>query len=138
MARATPAQNEASVLSFRREQLGEGAQVAHVSLRRGESSLVHSHTNTRDTFYVVSGRLSVTLYESGGASRPSHWTTCSEAAEIRRQGDHLVRRFCLRPGDVLVIEPGVVHCAANLHEAPCSFLCIEGIGVYDFVLAEGS
>jgi hypothetical protein len=32
-----------------------------------------------------------------------------------------------------VIEPEVVHCASNLDEEPCHFLCIEGIGRYDFL-----
>jgi quercetin dioxygenase-like cupin family protein len=43
-----------------------------------------------------------------------------------------VRRFVLDPGDVFVIQPGVVHCAMNLDPEPCHFLCIEGIGEYDF------
>jgi len=37
------------------------------------------------------------------------------------------------PGEVLVLEPQVVHCASNLEDAPCRFLCIEGIGRYDFI-----
>jgi hypothetical protein len=58
--------------------------------------------------------------------------------EVREATDAHVLRFRLHPGDVLVIEPGVVHCAANLDDEPCSFLCIEGVGAYDFVLAEGT
>jgi quercetin dioxygenase-like cupin family protein len=42
-------------------------------------------------------------------------------------------RVQLTPGDVLVIEPGVVHCASNLHDTICRFLCIEGVGEYDFI-----
>jgi mannose-6-phosphate isomerase-like protein (cupin superfamily) len=137
MARSA-AENEASVLSFRRERLAQGVQVAHVTLRRGESSLLHSHTKTRDTFYIASGCLTLTLYEHVTSPEPSFRAIGARPAETSGVNGKRVLRFKLRPGDVLVIEPSVVHCAANLDDEPCSFLCVEGVGEYDFVLAEGS
>jgi len=137
----TASENEASIQSFRRERLGEGVQVAHVTLRRGESSLMHSHTRTRDTFYIVSGCLTLTLYEREDGPNPSHRALNAGSAEVRASetsASARVLRFRLHPGESFVIEPGVVHCAANLDADACSFLCIEGFGAYDFVLAEGS
>lgn len=143
MAR-TAAENEASIQSFRRERLGDGVQVAHVTLRRGESSLLHSHTRTRDTFYIVAGCLTLTLYERADSPRPGFQAInvapaeTQETHETRAAKSSRVHRFRLVPGSVFVIEPGVVHCAANLDHEACSFLCIEGVGEYDFILAEGS
>lgn len=134
----TAAENEASIQSFRRERVAEGVQVAHVTLRRGESSLLHSHTRTCDTFYIAAGCLTLTLYEHVGTPQPSFQSINARPAEVREQRAGRVLRFRLHPGDVFVIEPGVVHCAANLDDDACSFLCIEGVGAYDFVLAEGS
>ncbi|HKO49648.1 MAG TPA: cupin domain-containing protein [Polyangiaceae bacterium] len=134
----TAVENEASIQSFRRERVAEGVQVAHVTLRRGETSLLHSHTNTRDTFYIAAGCLTLTLYEHAGTPTPSFQPISARPAEVREQRAGQVLRFRLHPGDVFVIEPNVVHCAANLDDEACSFLCIEGIGTYDFVLAEGS
>jgi quercetin dioxygenase-like cupin family protein len=134
----TAAENEASIQSFHRERVAEGVQVAHVTLRRGESSLLHSHTRTRDTFYIAVGCLTLTLYEYADTPRPSFRAIEARPAEVREQRAGRVLRFRLHPGDVFVIEPNVVHCAANLDDEACSFLCIEGIGAYDFVLAEGS
>jgi quercetin dioxygenase-like cupin family protein len=134
----TAAENEARIQSFRRERVAEGVQIAHVTLRRGESSLLHSHTMTRDTFYIASGCLTLTVFEDTGTPQPSFQSITARPAEVRKQGAGRVLRFRLGAGDVLVIEPGVVHCAANLDDEACSFLCIEGVGAYDFVLAEGS
>jgi mannose-6-phosphate isomerase-like protein (cupin superfamily) len=131
----TPAENESKLLGFRREQLADGIQVAHVAARRGENSLLHHHTRTRDTFYVLSGQLTVTLHLPAD-SIPSdcYHSLCRlkplVAPDVAGQQTHRVQ---LTPGDVLVVEPGVVHCASNLHDAICRFLCIEGVGEYDFI-----
>ena len=134
----TAAENEASVLAFRRERVSDGVQVAHVTLRRGESSLLHSHTRTRDTFYVAVGCLSLSIYEQASTPKPSFRAVNAGEPEVRETSSGRVLRFRLLSGDVFVIEPNVVHCAANLDDEACSFLCIEGVGEYDFVLAEGS
>lgn len=143
----TAAENEASIQSFRRERLSEGVQVAHVTLRRGETSLLHSHTRTRDTFYILAGCLTLTLHEATGTPNPAFHlisaasdtsTPTRQPNDVRETNSGRTHRIRLRPGAVFVIEPGVVHCAANLDDQACSFLCIEGVGEYDFVLAEGS
>lgn len=138
MAVITAAENERNILGFRREPLGDGAQVAHVAARRGESSLLHHHTRTRDTFYVLSGRLTVTLHlPLNSISSDCYHSLCGVKPIVSIGVDgRQTHRVRLAPGDVLVIEPGVVHCASNLDDAVCRFLCIEGIGDYDFVQEE--
>ena len=138
MAQITAAENESGLLGFRREQLADGVQVAHIAARRGENSLLHHHTRTRDTFYVLTGQLTITIHLTGD-SIPSdcYHALCRVTPSISRDRDgRLTHRVQLAPGDVLVIEPGVVHCASNLHDAICRFLCIEGIGEYDFILED--
>jgi quercetin dioxygenase-like cupin family protein len=129
----TPEENEARVLHFHRERLNGSVRMARVSLRKGESSLFHRHTLTRDTFYVLSGVLTVSVRDPGaaGGGPAYHLVPLPGKAEARRRRDGMVQ-LGLEPGEVLVIEPEVLHCAANLEEEPCSFLCIEGVGEYDF------
>ncbi len=138
MASITAEQNESSVLGFRREQLADGVQVAHVAARRGENSLVHHHTRTRDTFYVLAGQLTITLHLAADAIPSNCYHSLCRVKPIVTIGEagKQTHRVQLAPGDVLVIEPGVVHCASNLHDAICRFLCIEGIGEYDFIQEE--
>jgi len=138
VARITAAENESNLLGFRREQLADGVQVAHVSARRGENSLLHHHTRTRDTFYVLSGELTLTLHLPPDAIPSNcYHSLCGVkpvvSIAVDRKQTHRVR---LGPGDVFVIEPGVVHCASNLRDTVCHFLCIEGVGEYDFIQDE--
>lgn len=139
MERITPQKNEARVLSFSRERLAPGVMMASVSLRQGESSLFHHHSATKDTFYVLQGELTLMVRPLIGAgANPAYHLIRkgrSESHPAPGAGEGLVK-VTLVPGDVLVVEPGVVHCAANLGENPCSFLCLEGVGHYDFVPAE--
>ena len=131
----TAAENERNILGFRREQLADGVQVAHVAARRGESSLLHHHTRTRDTFYVLSGQLTVTLHVPLDSIPSDCYKSLSRVKPLisPAMAGQQTHRVQLAPGDVLVIEPGVVHCASNLHEPICRFLCIEGVGEYDFI-----
>jgi mannose-6-phosphate isomerase-like protein (cupin superfamily) len=130
--RISPEENERQALSFRRERLTEGVQVAHVAVRQGENSLSHHHSRTRDTFYVMSGQLTVTVHV-GAVPRPYHVIASRQPMETCDGAGRPVHRVFLGAGEVLVVEPSVVHCAANLHEEVCRFLCIEGVGEYDFI-----
>jgi quercetin dioxygenase-like cupin family protein len=129
-------QNEAGVLHFARERVDEGVHVANVALRRGENSLLHKHTQTRDTFYVMAGRLTVEARVTGGEAVAPYRGVYSTPADVRPCPDFSqgsIHRVTLLPGEVLMIEPHVVHCAMNLDDEPSRFLCIEGVGTYDFV-----
>ena len=84
------------------------------------------------------GCLTLSIYEQATTPKPSFRAVSAGQPEVRETSSGRVLRFRLLAGDVFVIEPNVVHCAANLDDDACSFLCIEGVGAYDFVLAEGS
>ncbi len=135
MRLVTAAENERSILGFRRERLAEGVQVAHVAARRGENSLLHYHTRTRDTFYGLSGELTGTLHLASDVIPSScYQALCASKPSVSpgAAGQH-IHRVQLSAGEVLVIQPRVVHCAANLRDEVCRFLCIEGVGDYDFI-----
>lgn len=126
--------NEASVLHFARERLADGVHVANIALRRGENSLFHVHTETRDTFYVMSGRLTVHVRVAQAAAELGYRGLLSTPPEVVTAADgETTHRVVVLAGEVLVIDPGVVHCAMNLDDDACKFLCIEGVGAYDFV-----
>lgn len=126
--------NEAAVLHFAREKIADDVHVATIALRRGENSLFHVHTETRDTFYVMSGRLTVHVRVGQQAESLGYRGLVASSPEITAGANgETTHRVVVLPGEVLVIDPGVVHCAMNLDDEPCKFLCIEGVGTYDFV-----
>src|SRR4051812_35982249 len=134
MARAAHEENEARILGFRRENLAEGVHMARVALRRGESSTFHLHTKTRDVFFVMSGRLTVTIRLGSPDRLPAYDTASSTFVEVQAvENGQLVHKIRVFPGGVLVVHPGTVHCAANVDDEPCHFVCLEGVGPYDFI-----
>jgi mannose-6-phosphate isomerase-like protein (cupin superfamily) len=132
MPQISAAENERSALHFHREQVAEGVLVAHVAIRKGENSLFHHHTRTRDTFYVMEGELTVTIRFVGDRV-PYHAIASTKPRMFVDEAGQPTHRVTLLSGEVLVVEPGVVHCASNLQDAVCRFLCIEGVGEYDFI-----
>jgi len=136
MARLAHEDNEAKILAFARQEMFEGVHLAKVSLRKGESSTFHSHTTTRDVFFVMSGRLTITIRIDSPHRINAYEAMSSMLFEIQRaSNDEFIHRLRVFPGEVVVIHPGTVHCAANVDHEPCHFLCIEGVGPYDFVEA---
>lgn len=125
---------EDSVLAFQRDRVFDGVHVARVGLRQGENSTFHRHSQTRDTFFVMAGRLTVDVNVGAGAQPSNNYHLLKVATPDRSNMSErgAIHRVVLEPGDVFVIQPGVVHCAMNLDPDPCHFLCIEGIGEYDF------
>ena len=82
----------------------------------------------------MAGRLTLMVYPNGASPDPPYRLVTPIQVVVREGvGGRQVHQVSLAPGDVLVMEPGVVHCAANVDEAPCHFMCIEGIGTYDFI-----
>jgi mannose-6-phosphate isomerase-like protein (cupin superfamily) len=121
------------VLAFQRDQLCEGVHLARIALRQAENSTFHTHTITRDTFFVMAGRLTIEI-RVGTLDPSGHYhAVCAprgDGSSVSIRG--ATHRVVLHPGDVCVVEPGVIHCAMNLDPEPCHFLCIEGVGEYDF------
>ena len=68
----------------------------------------HYHSNVRDTFYVIEGRLRLFLQEP--------------KEEVR-----------LEPGDTYSVAPRRPHLVTNGGETSATFLVLQGIGEYDFV-----
>jgi mannose-6-phosphate isomerase-like protein (cupin superfamily) len=136
MARLAHEENEANVLAFTREKLFDGVHMARVALRQGESSLFHRHTRTRDVFFVMKGRLTITIRLPTPERLAAYQSLSSTLYRIdRAHGGEFLHTLLVLPGEVVAIEPGTVHCAANMDEAPCHFVCVEGVGDYDFVEA---
>ncbi len=123
---------EDSVLAFQRDRVFDGVHVARVGLRQGENSTFHRHTRTRDTFFVMAGRLTIDVHVGAQSSNNYHVLKVGVSTQSNMSERGAIHRVVLEPGDVFVIQPGVVHCAMNLDPEPCHFLCIEGIGEYDF------
>ncbi len=68
----------------------------------------HYHTSTQDTFYVLEGRLRLSLRDP--------------KAEIR-----------LAPGETYTVRPGRAHLVTNPGKTSAVFLVLQGIGEYDYV-----
>jgi quercetin dioxygenase-like cupin family protein len=68
----------------------------------------HTHTNIQDTFYVIEGRIRVSL----------------------REPEEQVR---LAPGETYTVRVGRPHLVTNDGDRSATFLVLQGIGEYDFV-----
>ena len=68
----------------------------------------HYHSNVRDTFYVLEGRLRIFLQQP--------------KEEVK-----------LGPGETLSVPPRRPHLVTNGGEASATFLILQGIGEYDYV-----
>ena len=125
---------EAGVLSFRWECIHEGVQLARISIRPGETSTPHYHPTTHDVLYVMAGILTVTVEVKSDVEKMPYQALCNESPEIvHAEPGKQIHTIRLHPGEILVVNPLVVHCTRNGANTPCSFLCIEGIGDYGFI-----
>ncbi|HXH81370.1 MAG TPA: cupin domain-containing protein [Candidatus Tectomicrobia bacterium] len=68
----------------------------------------HYHTNIRDTFYVLEGRLRLFLRDP--------------KEEVQ-----------LGPGESYAVRPGRPHLVTNGGDGSATFLVLQGIGEYDYV-----
>jgi mannose-6-phosphate isomerase-like protein (cupin superfamily) len=68
----------------------------------------HYHSNVRDTFYVLEGRIRIFLRDP--------------KEEVR-----------LGPGETYTVPPRRPHLVTNGGETSATFLVLQGIGEYDFV-----
>jgi quercetin dioxygenase-like cupin family protein len=86
-------------------------RVTEYVLPPGKTHHWHQHTEVTDRFYCLEGLISV---------------------ELKTSADRLL----LRPGETCRVTPGVVHRAGNATGGISRYLLVQGIGRYDFVLAE--
>lgn len=123
---------EDRIAFFHRERLSHDVHEAKIRLRPGQTSEYHFHTVTRDTFYVLEGSLEVRVVCRQDPTLAYTAVGHVQVTVEEREGRSL-HRLTLRPGDVVVVHPKVVHASANVSDAECGFICLEGPGEYDFI-----
>lgn len=85
-----------------------GFRISELQISTEQSVPWHSHSNVRDTFYVIEGRIRIFL---------------------RDPDDERV----LGPGDTYMVPPGGPHRVANAGDISATFLVLQGIGEYDYI-----
>ena len=94
----------------RRERHAErpGFRISELQISPTQRVPWHYHSNIRDTFYVIEGRLRLFLREP--------------KEEVR-----------LGPGDTYTVMPRRPHLVVNGGDGSATFLILQGIGEYDYV-----
>ena len=86
-----------------------GFRITELRMNPSQQVAWHRHTNVQDTFYVITGRVCITL----------------------REPDEQIE---LAPGESWgPVQPGRPHLVTNPGEESASFLVLQGIGEFDFV-----
>lgn len=85
-----------------------GFRINELTLSPTQKVPWHCHSNVRDTFYVIEGRLRIFLRDP--------------KQEVQ-----------LAPGDSYAVEPRRPHQVTNGGDGPVTFLVLQGIGDYDYV-----
>lgn len=97
-----------------RELVAEGAdlRVTVLTLAAGECVPWHYHSEVTDSFVCLTGEVVVETR----APRASH---------------------VLAPGERCAVGPKTAHLVHGKDEAPCQFMIVQGVGVYDFMPVGG-
>ncbi|MDX6613625.1 MAG: hypothetical protein QOD75_2811 [Blastocatellia bacterium] len=85
-----------------------GFRISELQISPAQTVPWHYHTHIRDTFYVIAGRLHLSLRKP--------------AEEVD-----------LGPGDIYAVTSGRPHFVANAGDTSATFLVLQGIGEYDYV-----
>ncbi len=85
-----------------------GFRINELTLSPGQKVPWHCHSNIRDTFYVIEGRLRLFLRDPK-------------------------EEVLLGPGDSCPVAPRRPHLVTNGGEGPVTFLVLQGVGEYDYV-----
>ena len=85
-----------------------GFRITELQISPSQQVPWHYHTNIRDTFYVLEGRIRIFLREP--------------KEEVQ-----------LGPGDTFSVDPGRPHLVTNAGDRSATFLTLQGLGEYDFV-----
>ncbi len=85
-----------------------GFRISELQISPTQTVPWHFHSFVHDTFYVLVGRIEISL----------------------RDPSDIVR---LEPGDTYTVEPGRPHHVANVGDGSATFLVLQGIGEYDYV-----
>ena len=84
-----------------------GFRISEIQISRSQKVPWHYHTNVKDTFYVLEGRIRIFLRDP--------------KAEVQ-----------LGPGESYTVPPKRPHLVVNGGDASATFLVLQGIGEYDF------
>ena len=87
----------------------EGFRISELQISTSQKVPWHYHSRIKDTFYVVEGEVTIYLRD------PKEAITMS-------------------PGESYVVEPKRPHLVTNSGSHSATFLVLQGIGEYDFVL----
>ena len=87
----------------------KGFRISELQISTSQKVPWHYHTHIKDTFYVVEGKITIYL------------TDPKEAVS-------------LSPGESYVVEPKRPHLVTNSGSNSATFLVLQGVGEYDFVL----
>ena len=85
-----------------------GFRISELQISPTQQVPWHYHTNVADTFYVIEGRVRLSLR--------------GPAEEVR-----------LGPGETYSVPAGRPHLVANAGDTSATFLILQGIGEYDYV-----
>src|SRR5712691_10647899 len=85
-----------------------GFRITELQISPAQQVPWHSHTNVRDTFYVLQGSVHLFLRD------PKEDVT-------------------LAPGETFAVRPGRPHLVTNPGPTSAVFLVLQGIGEYDYV-----
>lgn len=85
-----------------------GFRISELQISPAQQVPWHLHSNIQDTFYVIEGRITLSL----------------------RDPEEEVR---LGPGETYCVKAGRPHLVANGGESSATFLVLQGIGEYDYV-----
>jgi quercetin dioxygenase-like cupin family protein len=85
-----------------------GFRIAELQISPTQKVPWHSHSNVRDTFYVLAGTIRIFL---------------------QNPKENVV----LNPGETFAVAPRRPHLVTNAGDASATFLVLQGIGEYDFV-----
>jgi len=85
-----------------------GFRIAELQISPTQKVPWHSHSNVRDTFYVLKGMIHIYLQQPK-------------------------EDIALGPGETFSVAPGRPHLVTNAGDTSATFLVLQGIGEYDFV-----
>jgi mannose-6-phosphate isomerase-like protein (cupin superfamily) len=85
-----------------------GFRITELQISPDQSVPWHCHSNIKDTFYVLEGRLRLFMREP--------------KEEVQ-----------LGPSDTYSVRPGRAHLVTNGGDGSATFLVLQGIGEYDYV-----
>lgn len=104
---------EGAYPAVKRETIAEAPnlRVRLIALGEGQCVPWHYHNNITDTFFCMQGPMQVTM----------------------RNPDKV---HVLQAGGTCAVPPGTPHLVKGVDDQPCTFMVVQGVGVYDYVAVD--